>query len=394
MEKKSVKDIEVKGKRVLVRVDFNVPRDKAGNITDDTRIKAALSTINYLIEQGAKVILTSHLGRPKGKVEESMRLTQVAQRLSELIGKTVVKTDTTVGEEVGQAVNKLNPGDVILLENVRFNPGETENDPQFAKELAALADVYVNDAFGAAHRAHASTAGVAEYLPAVCGFLMEKELKALGKVLHNPTKPFAAIIGGAKVSDKIGVLENLLNKVDVMIIGGGMANTFLKAKGFELGKSLMEEDKIDLANDIMDRARQKGVEFLLPIDLVVADSIDNPGEILRVKVENIPQEKMALDIGPATVELYEQALEGVQTIFWNGPMGVFEVDEFAQGTMAIAKAVAQSGAYSIVGGGDSVAAVEKAGLAEKISHISTGGGASLEFLEGKELPGVKVLQDK
>jgi len=394
MEKKSVKDIEVKGKRVLVRVDFNVPRDKAGNITDDTRIKAALPTINYLIEQGAKVILTSHLGRPKGKVEESMRLTQVAQRLSELIGKTVVKTDTTVGEEVGQAVNKLNPGDVILLENVRFNPGETENDPQFAKELAALADVYVNDAFGAAHRAHASTAGVAEYLPAVCGFLMEKELKALGQVLHNPTKPFAAIIGGAKVSDKIGVLENLLNKVDVMIIGGGMANTFLKAKGFELGKSLMEEDKIDLANDIMDRARQKGVEFLLPIDLVVADSIDNPGEILRVKVENIPQEKMALDIGPATVELYEQALEGVQTIFWNGPMGVFEVDEFAQGTMAIAKAVAQSGAYSIVGGGDSVAAVEKAGLAEKISHISTGGGASLEFLEGKELPGVKVLQDK
>ncbi len=394
MEKKSVKDIEVKGKRVLVRVDFNVPRDKAGNITDDTRIKAALPTINYLIEQGAKVILTSHLGRPKGKVEESMRLTQVAQRLSELIGKTVVKTDTTVGEEVGQAVNKLNPGDVILLENVRFNPGETDNDPQFAKELAALADVYVNDAFGAAHRAHASTAGVAEYLPAVCGFLMEKELKALGQVLHNPTKPFAAIIGGAKVSDKIGVLENLLNKVDVMIIGGGMANTFLKAKGFELGKSLMEEDKIDLANDIMDRARQKGVEFLLPIDLVVADSIDNPGEILRVKVENIPQEKMALDIGPATVELYEQALEGVQTIFWNGPMGVFEVDEFAQGTMAIAKAVAQSGAYSIVGGGDSVAAVEKAGLAEKISHISTGGGASLEFLEGKELPGVKVLQDK
>ncbi|NLW23942.1 MAG: phosphoglycerate kinase [Clostridia bacterium] len=394
MEKKSVKDIEVKGKRVLVRVDFNVPRDKAGNITDDTRIKAALPTINYLIEQGAKVILTSHLGRPKGKVEESMRLTQVAQRLSELIGKTVVKTDTTVGEEVGQAVNKLNPGDVILLENVRFNPGETDNDPQFAKELAALADVYGNDAFGAAHRAHASTAGVAKYLPAVCGFLMEKELKALGQVLHNPTKPFAAIIGGAKVSDKIGVLENLLNKVDVMIIGGGMANTFLKAKGFELGKSLMEEDKIDLANDIMDRARQKGVEFLLPIDLVVADSIDNPGEILRVKVENIPQEKMALDIGPATVELYEQALEGVQTIFWNGPMGVFEVDEFAQGTMAIAKAVAQSGAYSIVGGGDSVAAVEKAGLAEKISHISTGGGASLEFLEGKELPGVKVLQDK
>ena len=237
------------------------------------------------------MILTSHLGRPKGKVEESMRLTQVAQRLSELIGKTVVKTDTTVGEEVGQAVNKLNPGDVILLENVRFNPGETDNDPQFAKELAALADVYVNDAFGAAHRAHASTAGVAKYLPAVCGFLMEKELKALGQVLHNPTKPFAAIIGGAKVSDKIGVLENLLNKVDVMIIGGGMANTFLKAKGFELGKSLMEEDKIDLANDIMDRARQKGVEFLLPIDLVVADSIDNPGEILRVKVENILRRK-------------------------------------------------------------------------------------------------------
>ena len=393
MEKKSVKDIEVKGKEYWYGLILMYP-DKAGNITDDTRIKAALSTINYLIEQGAKVILTSHLGRPKGKVEESMRLTQVAQRLSELIGKTVVKTDTTVGEEVGQAVNKLNPGDVILLENVRFNPGETDNDPQFAKELAALADVYVNDAFGAAHRAHASTAGVAEYLPAVCGFLMEKELKALGQVLHNPTKPFAAIIGGAKVSDKIGVLENLLNKVDVMIIGGGMANTFLKAKGFELGKSLMEEDKIDLANDIMDRARQKGVEFLLPIDLVVADSIDNPGEILRVKVENIPQEKMALDIGPATVELYEQALEGVQTIFWNGPMGVFEVDEFAQGTMAIAKAVAQSGAYSIVGGGDSVAAVEKAGLAEKISHISTGGGASLEFLEGKELPGVKVLQDK
>jgi len=394
LNKKTIKDVNFKGKKVLVRVDFNVPRDKEGNIADDTRIRAALPTINYLIDMGAKVILTSHLGRPKGKVEESMRLDKVAERLSELLGKTVIKTDTTVGPGVQEAVNKMSPGDVILLENVRFNAGETKNEQEFARELASLAEVYVNDAFGTAHRAHASTRGVADYLPAVAGFLMEKELQALGGVLSNPEKPFVAIIGGAKVSDKIGVIKNLLNKVDVIIIGGGMGNTFLKAKGYELGKSLVEDDKIEMAKGLMEQAVRKGIEFLLPVDLVVADTIDNPGTISTVKAENMPEDKMALDIGPETINLYKLALKEAKTIVWNGPMGVFEVDEFAKGTKAVAQAVADSHANSIIGGGDSVAAIEKAGLSNQITHISTGGGASLEFLEGKELPGVTALNDK
>jgi len=394
MQKKTIRDVELQNKKVLVRVDFNVPRDKAGNVTDDTRIRAALPTIRYLIDNQAKVILTSHLGRPKGEVDEKYRLDQVALRLSELLGKNVVKTANTVGPDVQEAVNKLEPGDVLLLENVRFNAGETKNDPEFAKKLASLADVYVNDAFGAAHRAHASTAGVAQYLPAVAGFLMEKELKALGGAINNPEKPFVAIIGGAKVSDKIGVIENLLHKVDALIIGGGMANTFLKAKGYELGKSLVEEDKVDLAKELMASAETKGVKFLLPADLVVADSIENPGEIKTVDANAIPQDKMALDIGPKTIELYAATIKEAKTIVWNGPMGVFEVDAFSTGTNQVAQAVAQSSANSIVGGGDSVAAIEKAGLAQEISHISTGGGASLEFLEGKELPGVTALNDK
>lgn len=394
MLKKTIKDVELKNKKVLVRVDFNVPRDKSGNVTDDTRIRAALPTIKYLLENQAKVILTSHLGRPKGEVDEKYRLDQVAERLSELLGQKVMKTDATIGAEVQETVDKLAVGDVVLLENVRFNAGETKNDLEFARELASLADVYVNDAFGAAHRAHASTAGVAQYLPAVAGFLMEKELTALGGALNNPEKPFVAIIGGAKVSDKIGVIENLLHKVDALIIGGGMANTFLKAKGYELGNSLVEDDKVELAKSLLNNAEQQGTKFLLPIDLVVADSIDNPGEIETVKADMVPQEKMALDIGPATIEAYSEVIKDAKTIVWNGPMGVFEVDAFSTGTNRVAQAVAKSAANSIVGGGDSVAAIEKAGLAHQISHISTGGGASLEFLEGKELPGVTALNDK
>jgi phosphoglycerate kinase len=393
MGKKTIRDVELKNKRVLVRVDFNVPRDKDGNVTDDTRIRAALPTINYLLDNQAKVILTSHLGRPKGEVDEKYRLDQVAERLSELLGQKVKKTATTIGPDAEEAVENLKPGEVLLLENVRFNPGETKNDPDFAKKLAAFADLYVNDAFGAAHRAHASTAGVAQYLPAVAGFLMEKELKALGGALNNPEKPFVAIIGGAKVSDKIGVIENLLHKVDALIIGGGMANTFLKAQGFEMGKSLVEEDKVELAKNLLSAAQDKGVKFLLPADLVVADSIEKPGEISTVKVDEVPQDKMALDIGPATIELYQDTIKDAKTIVWNGPMGVFEVDAFSNGTNQVAQGVAKSSANSIIGGGDSVAAIEKAGLAQEITHISTGGGASLEFLEGKELPGVVALND-
>lgn len=394
MKKKTIKDVQVENKRVLMRVDFNVPRDKDGNITNDARIKAALPTIKYLVANKAKVILTSHLGRPKGQIEEKFRLNNVAQRLSELLGQKVIKTDTTVGPEAEAAVNKMMPGDVLLLENVRFNPGETKNDPHFAQQLASLAHLYVNDAFGAAHRAHASTEGVAKYLPAVAGFLMEKELTVLGGALDNPEKPFVAVIGGAKVSDKIGVIENLLDKVDSLIIGGGMANTFLEAKGYNLGKSLVEKDKLELAKKLLDDAQQKGVNLLLPIDLVAADSIESPGEIVTVLVEQFPENKMALDIGPETVNEYRKVIEGSSTIIWNGPMGVFEMDAFAIGTNKVAQAVAQSGANSIVGGGDSVAAIEKAGLSEQISHISTGGGASLEFLEGKQLPGVTALNDK
>ncbi len=392
MNKKTVKDVDFQGKRVLVRVDFNVPL-KDGVITDDTRIKAALPTINYLIEQGGKVILVSHLGRPKGQVKEEFRLNPVADRLSELLGKEVIKVNDCIGEEPQKAIAKMQPGDVLLLENVRFYAEETKNDPQFAKQLAELADVYVNDAFGTAHRAHASTAGVAQYLPAVAGFLMEKELEMLGKALENPQRPFVAVIGGAKVSDKIGVIDNLLDKVNTLIIGGGMANTFLKAQGYNVGKSLLEEDKVDLAKELLEKAKNAGIDLLLPVDAVVASSPEST-ESQTVSVEQVPADQMILDIGPQTAEKFAAVLKHAATVVWNGPMGVFEIDAFAKGTEFVARALAESNAISIVGGGDSAAAVKKTGVADKISHISTGGGASLEFLEGKELPGVKVLQDK
>ncbi|MBB3908670.1 MULTISPECIES: phosphoglycerate kinase [Anoxybacillaceae] len=394
MNKKTVRDMDVKGKRVFCRVDFNVPMQD-GRVTDDTRIRAALPTIQYLSEQGAKVILASHLGRPKGKVVEEMRLTAVAERLSELLGKKVVKTDEAYGEEVKAAIAAMNEGDVLLLENVRFYPGEEKNDQELAQAFAELADVYVNDAFGAAHRAHASTEGIAHYLPAVAGFLMEKEIEVLGKALSNPERPFTAIIGGAKVKDKIGVIENLLDKVDHLIIGGGLAYTFVKALGHEIGKSLLEEDKIELAKSFMEKAKEKGVKFYMPVDAVVADDFSNAANKKVVSIDNIPSDWEALDIGPKTRELYRDVILQSKLVIWNGPMGVFEMDAFAEGTKAVAQALADAkGTYTVIGGGDSAAAVEKFGLAEEMDHISTGGGASLEFMEGKQLPGVVALNDK
>lgn len=392
MTPKTIRDIDVTGKRVLVRVDFNVPLDQQGNVADDTRIRAALPTIRYLIQREARVILASHLGRPKGKVDDRYRLDPVARRLEELLGKPVVKVDDCIGEEPRAAVAGMQPGDVVLLENVRFHPGEGKNDERFARELAELADIYVNDAFGAAHRAHASTEGVAHFLPAVAGFLMEKEINALGQALSNPARPFVAILGGAKVSDKIGVIENLLDKVDTLIIGGGMANTFLAARGYPMGKSLLEADKVELARDLMARAKERGVKLLLPVDLVVAQAADPDAEPKVVPVDAVPEEWMALDIGPATVDSFSEAVRGAGSVIWNGPMGVFEMAPFAAGTFGLARALAESKATTIVGGGDTAAAVEKAGVADKMSHISTGGGASLEFLEGKVLPGVAALQ--
>jgi len=393
MNKKSLHDIDVKGKRVFCRVDFNVPMAN-GEVTDDTRIRAALPTIQYLIENGAKVILASHLGRPKGQVNEDMRLNAVATRLSEKLGKNVIKTDEAYGPKVQEEISKMNEGDVLLLENVRFYPGEEKNDEALAKEFASLADVYVNDAFGAAHRAHATTAGIAKHIPAVAGFLMEKEINVLGKALSNPERPFTAIIGGAKVRDKIGVIENLLEKVDNLIIGGGLAYTFLKAKGYEIGKSLLEEDKIDLANEFMQKAEAKGVKFYMPIDAIIADKFGEDANTQEVDIDSIPADWEALDIGPKTTALYADVIKSSKLVIWNGPMGVFEIDKFAQGTIGVAQALADSDAYSIIGGGDSAAAAEKFGLADKMSHISTGGGASLEFMEGKELPGVALLNDK
>lgn len=394
MNKKSIKDVELQGKRVFCRVDFNVPL-KDGNVTDDTRIRAALPTIKYLVENGAKVILASHLGRPKGQVVEELRLTPVAKRLSELLGKDVKKANEAYGESVKAEIAKMENGDVLLLENVRFYPGEEKNDPELAKEFAALADLYVNDAFGAAHRAHASTEGIAHYLPAVSGFLMQKELDVLGKALSNPERPFTAIIGGAKVKDKIGVIDNLLDKVDNLIIGGGLAYTFVKAKGHEIGKSLLEEDKIDLAKSFMAKAKEKGVNFYMPVDAVVADEFSETANKKEVAIEEIPADWQALDIGPKTVELYAKVIKESKLVIWNGPMGVFEMDAYANGTKGIAEALAAAtGTYSIIGGGDSAAAVEKFHLAEKMDHISTGGGASLEFMEGKTLPGVAALNDK
>lgn len=393
MNKKSIKDIDVKGKRVFCRVDFNVPMQN-GVITDDTRVRAALPTIQYLMDQGAKVILASHMGRPKGQAVEELRLTPVAKKLSELLGKEVAKADEAYGEAVEAQIAKMNDGDVLLLENVRFYPGEEKNDPELAKAFANLADIFVNDAFGAAHRAHASTEGIAKYIPAVSGFLMQKELDVLGKAMSNPERPFTAIIGGAKVKDKIGVIENLLDKVDNLIIGGGLAYTFIKAQGYEIGTSLLEEDKIDLAKSFMKQAEEKGVKFYMPIDAVIAPEFGENVESKVVDIDSIPADWMSLDIGPKTAALYADVIKNSKLVIWNGPMGVFEFDKFANGTKAVAQALADSDAYSVVGGGDSAAAAEKFELADKMSHISTGGGASLEFIEGKELPGVVALNDK
>jgi len=394
MNKKTVKDVDVKGKRVFCRVDFNVPMQD-GKITDDTRIRAALPTIQYLMDQGAKVILASHLGRPKGQVVEELRLTPVAERLSNLLGKDVKKADEAYGDSVKAIINTMADGDVLLLENVRFYPGEEKNDSELAKSFAELADVYVNDAFGAAHRAHASTEGIAHHLPAVSGFLMEKELEVLGKALSNPERPFTAIVGGAKVKDKIGVIENLLELVDNLIIGGGLAYTFVKARGLEIGKSLLEEDKIELAKSFMEKAKQKGVNLYMPVDVVVADDFSNDANIKIVPIEEIPADWEALDIGTKTREIYRDVIQNSKLVIWNGPMGVFELDAFANGTKAVAQSLADAkDTYSVIGGGDSAAAVEKFHLADQMSHISTGGGASLEFMEGKQLPGVVALNDK
>ncbi|GFR38472.1 phosphoglycerate kinase [Insulibacter thermoxylanivorax] len=394
MNKKSVRDIDVAGKRVFVRVDFNVPIHD-GVITDDTRIRETLPTIKYLIEQGAKIILASHLGRPKGQVVEEFRLTQVAKRLSELLdGKPVAKADEAVGDAVKAQVEKLNNGDILLLENVRFYPGEEKNDPEFAKQLAELADIYVNDAFGAAHRAHASTEGIAHHLPAVSGLLMEKELEVLGKALQEPERPFTAIIGGAKVKDKIGVIENLLNIADNILIGGGIAYTFFKAQGYEIGKSLVDEEKLDLALGFIEKAKEKNVNFYLPVDIVVGDDFSEDANVQVVDVDKIPADWEGLDIGPKTREIYADVIKKSKLVVWNGPMGVFEMDKFAEGTKAVAQACAETEGYTILGGGDSAAAAEKFQLADKMDHISTGGGASLEFMEGKALPGVVALNDK
>jgi len=390
MNKKTIRDVAVAGKRVLVRVDFNVPLDKAGQITDDTRIRAAVPTIQFLRDKGAKIILCSHLGRPKAKVVDEFRLTPAAKRLSELLGVPVVKTEDCVGAEVERTVAAMKAGDVVLLENLRFHAEEEANDAEFARKLASLADVYVNDAFGTAHRAHASTEGVTHFLPAVAGFLMEREITFLGKALADPARPFVAILGGAKVSDKIGVIENLLPKVDQLIVGGGMANTFLKAQGYEVGASLVEEDKVELAKDLLKRA---GKKLVLPVDVVVADAFSAEANHRTVSVGKVPKDWRILDVGPKSVSAFENMLKKAQIVVWNGPMGVFEFPAFAAGTVAIAKALAGTGATTIIGGGDSAAAVEQAGVADQMTHISTGGGASLEFLEGRVLPGVAALLD-
>ena len=380
---------------MLVRVDFNVPIDKkTGVVTDNTRIVAALPTIRYLLEHNAKVVLMSHLGRPDGKVVESLRLAPVAHELERVLGQPVKIAPDCIGPDVQSLVRAMQPGEVVLLENLRFHPEEEANDQDFAKQLAALGDIYVNDAFGTAHRAHASTEGVAHYLPAVAGFLMEKELEALGGILENPLRPLAAIIGGAKVSTKIKVLQNLLNKVDILIIGGGMANTFLKAKGYEVGSSLLEADKIVVASDLMKQAQDRGVKLGLPVDVVVAERFEPDAPSKVVSVDQVPQGWTIMDIGPRTVEEFRKLIQPARTIFWNGPMGVFEMPRFAEGTKAIADILAKSGAITVVGGGDSVAAVEQMGYADKMTHISTGGGASLELIEGRVLPGVAALEDK
>ena len=393
--KKSVLDAAVSGKKVLLRCDFNVPQNKeTGEITSDKRIKAALPTIKYLLDNGAAVIACSHLGKPKGEWKPKLSLAPVAEHLSKLLDRPVIFANDIIGEDAKAKAAALKPGEIMLLQNLRYDIREEKNDPEFAKELASLADIYVSDAFGTVHRAHASTAGVAAYLPAYAGLLVLKELSVMGKALEEPARPFVAVLGGAKVSDKIGVINNLLSKADTIIIGGGMAYTFIKAMGYEIGKSLLEEDKLDYARSMIEKAKEKNVKLLLPVDTAVGSAFAPDCERKVVKVSEIPADWMGMDIGPETIKLFSDAVKSAATVVWNGPMGVFEFDAFAQGTEAMAKALAESGAVTIVGGGDSAAAVEKLGYADKMTHISTGGGASLEFLEGLELPGVACLMNK
>ena len=394
MSKKTVRDIDLKGKKVFVRCDFNVPMDENQNITDNRRIVAALPTIKYLIEQNCRIILASHLGRPKGKVKPEFSLAPVAKELSKLLGQEVLMAKDVIGESAKSLAANLQEGQVMLLENVRFHREETDNAPEFAKQLASMAEVFVNDAFGTAHRAHASTEGISHYLPSVSGFLIEKELRFLGDALNNPERPFVAILGGAKVSDKIGVIDSLLEKVDTLMIGGGMAYTFFKAQGYEVGNSLCEPDKCELALSLMKKAEEKGVKFLLPVDTKVGKEFKPDTESKTVAWTEIPEGWEGFDIGEKTIEMFENELKTAKTVVWNGPLGLFEFDQFAIGTNAIAHALAELDATTIIGGGDSAAAVEKAGLADRMTHISTGGGASLEFLEGKKLPGIECLQDK
>ena len=393
--KKTIRDIDWAGKKAVVRCDFNVPLD-GDTITDDIRIRAALPSIEYLLENGAAVVLMSHLGRPKGEPKPEFSLAPVAKRLAELTGKEVkfVPSDVVVDDNVKAAAKDLKAGEMLLIENVRYKAGETKNDPEFAKELSELGDIFVQDAFGSAHRAHSSTAGIADYIPAVSGFLIEKELKFLGEAVNNPKRPFAAIMGGAKVKDKIPVITNLLDKVDILIIGGGMAYTFFKSQGYSIGKSLLDEEGLELAGEILRMAAEKGVNFMLPVDVVAADEFSNDSPYGVYDVDEIPDDRMGLDIGPETIKLYTDTLKTVKTVVWNGPMGVFEMDNFAVGTKAIADCLAEIDATTVIGGGDSAAAVAKFGVADKMTHISTGGGASLEFLEGKELPGIAVIDDK
>ncbi len=393
MAKQTIRDIDVAGKKVLMRVDFNVPM-KDGVVTDDKRIRAALPSIQYVIERGGKLILMSHFGRPKGEAVDSLRMDPLAKHLANLLGQDVMKVDDCIGPEAEKAANSLKDGEVLLLENTRFHKEEEKNDPDFSQKLASLGDLYVNDAFGAAHRAHASTEGVTRYLPAVSGFLMEKELEFLGGAVENPKRPFVAILGGAKVKDKINVIETLLEKVNTLVIGGGMAYTFLKAKGYEVGNSLLDEERLDYCRDIMKRAEAEGIKLMLPEDIVAAKEFAADAENKLVDADKIPADWEGLDIGPKTIDTFKNAISDAATVIWNGPMGVFEFEAFAKGTNAIAEALAGSDAITIIGGGDSAAAVEQAGLADKMDHVSTGGGASLEFLEGKVLPGVAALKDK
>ena len=394
MDKKTVKDIDLKGKKVFVRCDFNVPMDENQNITDNTRIVAALPTIKYLLEQNCKLILASHLGRPKGEFKSEFSLAPVAKELSKLLGKDVIMAKDVIGEDATTKASNLKEGEILLLENVRFHREETDNDPEFSKKLASMAEIYVNDAFGSAHRAHASTAGIAKYLPAVSGFLIEKELEFLGNAVNNPERPFVAILGGAKVSDKIGVIDSLLEKVDTLMIGGGMAYTFFKAQGYEVGNSICEMDKLDLAREAMEKAKQKGVKLMLPVDTKIGKEFKPDTESKIVEYTQIPAEWEGFDIGPKTIEMFSEELKNAKTVVWNGPLGLFEFDQFAIGTNEIAKVLSEIEATTIIGGGDSAAAVRKAGLQDKMTHISTGGGASLEFLEGKKLPGIECLLDK